>query len=44
MSLTEGSGIRKQDSRTVIASLASNDIGRDLTFDFVRQKWSKILD
>ena len=42
--LTENSGIRKADGRTVISRIAHNTIGRDLAFDFVRDKWDKILD
>ena len=44
MSLTEGSGVRKQDGKTVIGNIASNAIGRDLTFDFIRDKWSTVYD
>jgi len=43
-SLTEGSGVRKADGRTVISRIAHNLVGRDLAFDFVRDKWDLILD
>ncbi|XP_076590003.1 aminopeptidase N-like [Chaetodon auriga] len=31
--------IRKQDATTVITSVASNTVGQDLAWDFVREKW-----
>ena len=43
MSLTSGSGIRQQDGKIVISRLASNLIGRDLAFDYVRDKWDRVL-
>merc|ERR1712203_1007006 len=36
MSLTEGSGVRKQDGSSVIGSVARNTVGRYLAFDFIR--------
>ena len=44
MSLTEGSGIRKADGKIVISRIASNEIGRDLAFNFIRDKWAKVLE
>jgi len=44
MSLTEGSGIRKADGRSVISRVAINSIGRDLAFDFIRDKWDRVID
>ena len=44
MSLTKDSGVRKADGRTVISRIASNSIGRDLAFDFIRDKWSIVVD
>ena len=44
MSLTEDSGVRKADGRKVISKIASNPIGRDMAFDFVRDKWSTVID
>lgn len=44
MSLTDGSGIRKQDGRSVISRVALNHIGRDLAFDFVRDQWDRVVD
>ena len=41
-SLNPNSGIRKQDGAMVIASVASNRIGRDLTWDWLRSNWDKI--
>ena len=43
-SLTEGSGIRKQDGRSVISRVAINNVGRDLAFDFIRNYWDKVVD
>ena len=43
-SLTEGSGLRRQDGGGVAASVASNSHGRDLAFDFVRDNWDKYLE
>jgi aminopeptidase N len=37
-----GSGIRKQDSRSVMSGVANNDVGNFLAFNFVREKWSTI--
>ena len=42
MSLTEGSGIRKADGRSVIARIATNSYGRDLAFDFIRDNWARV--
>merc|ERR1712045_520279 len=44
MSLTEGSGIRKADGRSVISRVAINKNGRDLAFDFIRDKWDRVVD
>merc|ERR1711971_1023922 len=44
MSLTEGSGIRKADGRSVISRIAINLVGRDLAFDFIRDKWDRVVD
>jgi len=43
-SLTDGSGIRKADGRSVISRVAINNIGRDLSFDFIRDKWDRVVD
>ena len=43
MCLTEGSGVRKGDGVIVISNVALNSVGRDLAFDFVRDKWDKIV-
>merc|ERR1719266_118738 len=43
-SLTEGSGIRKADGRSVISRVAINLNGRDLAFDFIRDKWDRVVD
>jgi len=44
MSLTPGSGVRKQDGSRVISTVASNTVGRYLAFDFIRDKWETIVD
>merc|ERR1711913_16218 len=44
MSLTEGSGVRKQDGSGVIGSVARNTWGRYLAFDFIRDKWDVVKD
>ena len=43
-SLTEGSGIRKADGRSVISRIAINLVGRDLAFDFIRDKWARVVE
>ena len=42
MSITAGSGVRKQDVSSVFSGVARNSVGRDLVFDFARQNWEKI--
>ncbi len=42
--LTDGSGLRRQDGGGVVSSVASNNHGRDLAFDFVRDKWQLFID
>ena len=44
MSLTAGSGVRKQDGSSVISGVASNTVGRYLAFDFIRDKWSVVKE
>ena len=44
MCLTKGSGVRKADGRTVISRIAMNSVGRDLAFDFVRDKWDTVVE
>ena len=44
MTIYKESGIRTQDSRIVIGRVASNLIGRDLAFDFARDKWDRIFE
>ena len=34
--------IRKQDLFRVVASVASNDIGQQIAFDFIRSNWQEI--
>ncbi|CAK9804071.1 Aminopeptidase N [Anthophora plagiata] len=40
--ITENSGIRKQDASRVFSAVARNDIGQPLAFDFFRNKWSRL--
>jgi len=42
MSVTPGSGVRKQDGAKCIASVARNTVGRYLAFNFLREKWTII--
>jgi len=42
MSITPSSGIRKQDSNTVISGVAKNKVGRDLTWNWLRANWPAI--
>ena len=42
MSIDSNSGIRKQDGSTVIKSVARNQIGRDITWDWLRSDWKRI--
>ncbi len=42
MSLTPSSGVRQQDGRGVISNIAYNIVGRDLAFDFIRDKWDEV--
>ncbi|OXA55298.1 Aminopeptidase N [Folsomia candida] len=41
-SITENSGIRKQDTPLVLRSVAATSVGGYLTFNFVRDKWAKL--
>ncbi|XP_045117781.1 aminopeptidase N-like [Portunus trituberculatus] len=36
---TEGAGIRRQDASTVFRVVARNDIGRDLAWSYLRDRW-----
>ena len=42
MSIDPTSEIRKQDSRTLIASVAYNKVGRDLAWNWLRGNWEEI--
>ena len=42
MSISEGSGVRKGDGFSVIGDIASNTIGRCLTFDFINDQWERV--
>ncbi|KAK3895772.1 hypothetical protein Pcinc_000525 [Petrolisthes cinctipes] len=44
MSITEGSGIRRQDASRSIDAVARNDVGRDLAWNFIRDNWYQISD
>lgn len=44
MAFTEGSGIRKQDINLVFSSVAGNDIGRSLAWNFLRSDWDRIVN
>lgn len=40
--IEKDSKIRRQDARSVFSLVASNVYGRDLAFDFIREKWTLI--
>lgn len=42
--ITENSGIRKQDAPRVFAAVASNSVGQDLAFNFLRANWLRIKE
>ena len=44
MAFTEGSGIRSQDSYQAYGSVADNDVGRDLAWDYLLNNYQKIAD
>jgi len=44
MTITPGSGVRRQDGSKVISYIGLNTLGRDMAFDFLRDKWSIIKD
>ena len=44
MSLTPGSGVRRQDSSSVIEVVSSNTVGRYLAFDFIREEWDTVKE
>ncbi|XP_046398919.1 aminopeptidase N isoform X2 [Ischnura elegans] len=43
-SVTENSGIRKQDAARVFAAVSSNVMGQPLAFNFLREKWDKVKE
>lgn len=44
MSLTDGSGVRRQDGYKVISGVASNTVGWYLAFDFLKQEWPRVFE
>ena len=42
MSIDSNAGIRKQDGSTVISSVARNQIGRDIAWNWLRNEWNRI--
>ncbi len=44
MSIDPTSEIRKQDSKTLISSVASNKVGRDLAWNWLRGNWPEIYE
>ncbi|KZS09066.1 Aminopeptidase N [Daphnia magna] len=42
-SLDPTSGIRRNDASSVFINVGSNPIGRDLTFDFIQNRWSDMV-
>jgi len=44
MAIDPTSEIRKQDSRTLISSVANNKVGRDLAWNWLRGDWPEIYE
>ncbi|KAK8402122.1 hypothetical protein O3P69_001306 [Scylla paramamosain] len=44
MAFTKDTGIRKQDAVMVFYSVASNTVGQDLAWTFLRDQWHDIID
>ena len=44
MTVSPGSGIRRQDGSRVIGSVSANTVGRYLGFDFIRHRWADISE
>ena len=42
MAFSGDSGIRSQDSSRVFSSVARNDVGRSVAWDYLRQNWNTI--
>ncbi|XP_017767304.1 PREDICTED: aminopeptidase N isoform X1 [Eufriesea mexicana] len=42
--ITDNSGIRKQDASRVLNSIASNPVGQPLAFNFLRNKWARLRE
>ncbi|XP_076764198.1 suppressor of ER stress-induced death [Xylocopa sonorina] len=42
--ITDNSGIRKQDASRVLNSIVTNPIGQPLAFSFLRNKWSRLRE
>nr|XP_033334550.1 aminopeptidase N isoform X2 [Megalopta genalis]XP_033334551.1 aminopeptidase N isoform X2 [Megalopta genalis] len=42
--VTENSGIRKQDARRVLGSVSNHPIGQSLAFNFFRNKWTRLKE
>ncbi|KAF2365600.1 ERAP1-like C-terminal domain, partial [Trinorchestia longiramus] len=44
MAFTENSGIKKQDANGVFGNIASNDIGRDIAWDYLQNNFDSIAN
>ena len=44
MAFTADSGVRRQDATYVFSSVARNDLGRCLAWDYLRDQWKRISD
>ncbi|XP_046980763.1 aminopeptidase N-like [Schistocerca americana] len=42
--VTEGSGIRRQDSARVFSAVSSNTVGQPLAYSFLRNHWNRIRE
>lgn len=43
-SLTENSGVRKQDLLRVFVTVSNNAIGMPITFNFLRENWDRLKE
>ena len=44
MAFTKDSGVRSQDSTYVFSSIAGNEIGQDMAWNYIKDNWSAIVD
>ena len=44
MSLTEEAGVRKQDGYKIVVAVSKTEVGRLLTWDWVRSHWAELTN